>query len=70
MVPPAFPCDCSMIVWLLSLKTFTMLYDYVLQARILKPFPSPGDLPNPGMEPRSFTLRVDSLPSELPGKPM
>ena len=33
------------------------------------PFPSPGDLPNPGIEPRSPALQVDSLPSELPGKP-
>ena len=29
------------------------------------PFPSPGDLPNPGMEPRSPALQVDSLPTEL-----
>ena len=33
------------------------------------PFPSPGDLPNPGIEPRSPALQADSLPSELPGKP-
>ena len=33
------------------------------------PFPSPGDLPNPGMEPGSPPLQADSLPSELPGKP-
>ena len=26
------------------------------------PFPSPGDLPNPGMEPRSPTLQADALP--------
>ena len=32
------------------------------------PFPSPGDLPNPGIEPRSPKLQVDSLPSEPPGK--
>ena len=32
------------------------------------PFPSPEDLPNPGMEPRSHTLQADSLPSEPPGK--
>ena len=31
--------------------------------------PPPGDLPNPGIEPRSPTLQVDSLPSDLPGKP-
>ena len=33
------------------------------------PFPSLGDLPNPGIRPRSPTLQVDSLPSEPPGKP-
>ena len=32
------------------------------------PFPSPGDLPNPGMEPRFPALRADSLLSELWGK--
>ena len=43
----------------------------VLQARILErlPFPSPGDLVNPGTEPESPTLQTDSLPSESPGKP-
>ena len=30
------------------------------------PFPSPRDLPNPGMEPASPALKADSLPSELP----
>ena len=33
------------------------------------PFPSPGDLPNPGVKPRSPTLQADSLPAELQGKP-
>ena len=32
------------------------------------PFPSPGDLPNPGIEPRSPTLQAYVLPSEPPGK--
>ena len=48
----------------------------VLQARILEsigqyrlPYPSPGDLPNPGMEPRSLALQADALTSEPPGKP-
>ena len=31
--------------------------------------PSPGDLPNPGIKPRSLTLQEDSLPTEPPGKP-
>ena len=29
------------------------------------PFPSPGDLPNPGIKPRSPAFQVDSLPTEL-----
>ena len=33
------------------------------------PFPSPGDLPNPGIKPGSPTLQADTLPSEPPGKP-
>ena len=38
----------------------------ILQARTLEgPFPSPVDLPNPGIEPRSPSLQVDSLPAEL-----
>ena len=32
------------------------------------PFPSPGDLPDPGIEPRSPALQADALLSELPGK--
>ena len=33
------------------------------------PFPSPGDLPNPRIEPESPALQADSLLSEPPGKP-
>ena len=33
------------------------------------PFPSPGNLPIPGIKPRSPALQVDSLPAEPPGKP-
>ena len=33
------------------------------------PFPSPWDLPDLGIKPRSPALQADSLPSELPGKP-
>ena len=32
------------------------------------PFPSPGDLPDPGTEHRSPALQADALPSEPPGK--
>ena len=56
-----------------SCLTLCDLMDYtvhgILQARILEPFPSPGDLPNPGIEPRSSALRTDSLPAEPQGKP-
>ena len=34
------------------------------------PFPSPGDLPDPGIKPGSPTLQADTLPSEPPGKPI
>ena len=37
--------------------------------RVGKLFPSPGDLPNPGIESRPLALQADSLLSELPGKP-
>ena len=32
------------------------------------PFPSPGDLPDPGIEPGSPAMQADALPSEPPGK--
>ena len=32
------------------------------------PFPSPGDLPDPEIEPGSPSLQADALPSEPPGK--
>ena len=44
----------------------------ILQARILEwvAFPSPGDPPNPGIEPGSSSLQADSLPPEPQGKPL
>ena len=43
----------------------------ILQGRILQwvTMPTPGDLPNPGVEHKSPALQVDSLPSEPPEKP-
>ena len=32
------------------------------------PFPSPGDLPDPGIQPGSLALQADSLLTELQGK--
>ena len=42
----------------------------ILWARILEwvAIPSPGNLPDPGIKPRSPALQTDSLPSELPGE--
>ena len=34
------------------------------------PFSSPGDLPDPGIEPGCSALQADALPSEPPGKPI
>ena len=34
------------------------------------PFPSPGDLPDPGIKPGSPALEADALTSEPPGKPI
>ena len=33
------------------------------------PYPSPGDLPDPGIEPGSPAFQADALPAEPPGKP-
>ena len=42
----------------------------ILQVRILEWMSCPpGDLPKPGIEPRSPALQADSLPAEPPGKP-
>ena len=40
----------------------------ILQVKILEPFPSSGDLPNPGIKPNSPALQMDSLPAEAQGK--
>ena len=44
----------------------------ILQARILGglPFPSQGDRPDPGIEPRSPASQAEALLSEPPGKPV
>ena len=56
------PMDCSLLG--------SSLHG-ILQARTLEwvPFPSPGDLPDPGIEPGSPAFQADALTSELPGKP-
>ena len=56
-------------VWLCDPMDYTV--HGILQARTLEwvPFPSPGDLPNPGIEPRSPALQADSLPAGPQEKP-
>ena len=57
------PVDCS-------LPGFSV--HGILRARYWSglPFPSPGDFPDPGIEPGSPALEADALTSEPPGKPM
>ena len=57
---PGLP-HCRWILYQLSHQGSPRLLDRL-------PIPSPGGLPNPGIEPESPTLQVDSLPAELPGK--
>ena len=49
-------------------KLATASWSLVISMNI-QPFPSPGNLPNPGFEPRSPALQEDSLPAEPQGKP-
>ena len=48
------------------------IYKYNIYYDVLRglPFPSPGDLPNPGIEPGSPASEADALTSEPPGKPV
>ena len=61
--------SCPTLCWDCSLPGCSV--HGVFQARILEwvAFPSPGDLPDPGIEHRSLALQADVLPSELLGKP-
>ena len=62
-------------VWLFA-TPWTVAYQAALSMEFSRqedwsglPFPSPGDLPDPGIEPRSSALQADALPSEPPRKP-
>ena len=55
---------------------WTVAYQYPLSMELARleywnglPFPSPGDIPDPGIKPGSPALQEDSLPTEPPGKP-
>ena len=66
------------VKWLSRVRLFATLWTVAFQAPLSMgfsrqeywsglPLPSPGDLPDPGIEPRSPTLQVDSLLNELHG---
>ena len=67
-------CDVSPIICISNkfqvvlicwFKVHTLRLLVVEKEKRKKPFPSPGDLPDPGIKPRSPALQVDFLPSEL-----
>ena len=59
------PLDCN----LLGSSVHGILQARILEWVAIQPFPSPGDLPNPGIEPRYAALQSDSLLSEPLEKP-
>ena len=72
---------CSEVKWLSRVRLFATLWTVAHQAPPSMgfsrqeywselPFPSPGDLPDPRIKPRSPTLQADALTSEPPGKPI
>ena len=65
------PALCDLVNCSPSVSSMEFVHG-ILQARIDShlTFPSPGDLSDPGIEPRSLALQADSLPFEAtPGKP-
>ena len=61
------PCPtlCNPMDYIANQASLTMGFSIQVDWSRL-PFPSPGDLPNPGIEPESPALQEDSLPSEPP----
>ena len=69
-------CVCVSYVWLFAMP-WTVAHQITLSVGFFRqeyrsglPFPSPGDLLDPGIEPWSPALQAESLPSEPPGKPL
>ena len=75
---PVLPCGRQILYhlshqgspWILKWIAYAFIVLGILLAEYWSGqlFPSPGDLPNPGIEPRSPALQVFSLPAEPPGK--
>ena len=70
----------AVVQWVSHVQLFATPRTVVRQAPLFMGFPrqeywnellcpSPRDFPDPGIKPESPALQVDSLPSELPGKP-
>ena len=60
--------DSLVTTWTVAYQAFPSL-EFPRQGCLSRlPFPSSGDLPDPGKESESPTLQADSLPSEPPGK--
>ena len=73
--PVSFAPSCFSHVWFFAILC-TIIWQILLSMLFSRqkywnglPWLSPGDLPNPGYEPRSLTLQADSLLAESPGKP-
>ena len=49
---------------------FLCPWDFPGKSTRMVAIPSPGDVPDPGIEPGSPALQADALPSEPPGRPM
>ena len=58
-----------MILWTVAHQAALSVEFYRQEYWSGLPFPSPGDLPDPGIEPGSPALEADALTSEPPGKP-
>ena len=62
-------CPTLMTPWTVAFQAPLSMEFSRQEYRSGLPFPSPGDLSNPWIEPGSPTLQADSLPSEPPGTP-
>ena len=59
-------CEWEWVVMLGGDEMLIQLSWFTVLCLVIQSCPSPGDLPNSGIKPRSPTLQVDSLPSEPP----
>ena len=65
----AKPCPTLATPWIVAYQTPLSMEFSRQESWSGLPFPSPGDLPDPGIEPGSPALQADSLLTELRGKP-